>query len=151
MKSGAVQRKSEGIVVPSMAATHNAVGGKGPCGDRVGGEGTREGMTGRKSRSNSPERREPIDKVRRLQVRLWKAAKQHPGRRFHALYDRIWRSDVLWEAWKTVEPGARVMPLLERSPVSRVREIRMHGLKGGPVSRLHFSEVRHRIYQCPGR
>ena len=54
-------------------------------------------------RSNHPEGRESIDKVRRLQRRLWRAAKQHPGRRFHALYDRIYRSDVLWEAWRRVK------------------------------------------------
>ena len=41
-------------------------------------------------------------KVRRLQNRLWAAAKQSEGRRFHALYDRIYRSDVLWEAWERV-------------------------------------------------
>ena len=44
----------------------------------------------------------PPDKVRRLQNRLWAAAKQSPGRRFHALYDRISRSDVLEEAWRRV-------------------------------------------------
>jgi len=41
-------------------------------------------------------------KVRRLQNRLWAAAKQSRGRRFHALYDRIHRGDVLWEAWERV-------------------------------------------------
>ena len=30
-------------------------------------------------------------------------------------------------------PGGRIMLHLDRPPVSRVREIRMHGLKGGPV------------------
>jgi RNA-directed DNA polymerase len=40
--------------------------------------------------------------VRQLQNRLWAAAKQSPGRRFHALYDRIHRDDVLWEAWERV-------------------------------------------------
>ncbi len=44
-----------------------------------------------------------VDKVRQLQRRLWAAAKRSPGRRFHALYDRIWRSDVLQEAWKRVK------------------------------------------------
>jgi len=55
------------------------------------------------SRSNSPGGRRPIDNVRRLQRRLCAAAKRSPGRRFHALYDRIHRSDVLWEAWKRVK------------------------------------------------
>jgi group II intron reverse transcriptase/maturase len=48
---------------------------------------------------NHPDGREPVDKVRQLQRRLWVAAKRHPGRRFHALYDRIFRGDVLEEAW----------------------------------------------------
>ncbi|HEY3238659.1 MAG TPA: group II intron reverse transcriptase/maturase, partial [Acidimicrobiia bacterium] len=51
------------------------------------------------ARSNSPGGLLPVDKVRQLQNRLWAAAKQSSGRRFHALYDRIYRSDVLWEAW----------------------------------------------------
>jgi group II intron reverse transcriptase/maturase len=44
----------------------------------------------------------PKDKVRRLQRKLFMAAKRQRGRRFHALYDRIWRVDVLLEAWKRV-------------------------------------------------
>jgi len=44
----------------------------------------------------------PIDNVRELQRRLYIAAKRNRERRFHALYDRIWRSDVLLEAWKRV-------------------------------------------------
>jgi group II intron reverse transcriptase/maturase len=43
-----------------------------------------------------------MDKVRQLQRSLYSAAKRQRERRFHALYDRIWRSDVLWEAWKRV-------------------------------------------------
>jgi RNA-directed DNA polymerase len=59
-------------------------------------------MTGQTG-SNSPGGRESIDKVRQLQRRLWSTAKRQPGRRFHALYDRIHRRDVLWEAWKRVK------------------------------------------------
>src|SRR5215469_372296 len=43
-----------------------------------------------------------VDKVRELQRKLWVCAKQSRTRRFHALYDRIHRSDVLGEAWKRV-------------------------------------------------
>src|ERR1700680_962948 len=43
-----------------------------------------------------------VDKVRELQRKLWMCAKQSKTRRFHALYDRIYRSDVLWEAWRRV-------------------------------------------------
>ena len=42
----------------------------------------------------------PPDKVRELQRQLYIAAKRNWERRFHALYDRIWRSDVLLEAWR---------------------------------------------------
>ena len=41
--------------------------------------------------------------VRELQRKLWVAAKRSPGRRFHALFDRIFRSDVLLEAWGRVQ------------------------------------------------
>jgi RNA-directed DNA polymerase len=101
-KSSVVQRESEGSVVLLMAAQHNAAGGKAPCGGDVRGAGKREGMAG-KTGPNSPDGRKPIDKVRQLQRTLWAAAKRSPERRFHALYDRMWRSDVLREAWKRVK------------------------------------------------
>ncbi len=97
--------------------------------------------------------------VRKLQRALWAAAKQFEGRRFHALYDRVHRGDVLWEAWARVSTnrGAagvdritlvavedygvdrmlrELLPegcvtMFRRSSASRVRENRTHGLKGG--------------------
>ena len=100
-QSGAAQRESEGTVVPVMAATNNAAGGKGPCGGHVGGGGKRESMAGKPGPKN-PRGPVPADKVRELRRRLYVAAKRSPGRRFHALFDRIHRSDVLWEAWRRV-------------------------------------------------
>ncbi|HEY1830900.1 MAG TPA: group II intron reverse transcriptase/maturase [Acidimicrobiales bacterium] len=55
------------------------------------------------ARSNFPEGRHmaPV-KVRKLQNRLWATAKQSKGRAFHALFDRIYRDDILEEAWERV-------------------------------------------------
>jgi group II intron reverse transcriptase/maturase len=90
-----------------MAAQNNAVGAKGPCGKGVGEAGKREGMAA-KSGPNHPDRRNPVDKVRRLQRRLWVAAKRSPERRFHALYDHVWRGDILQAAWMRVKANKGV-------------------------------------------
>jgi RNA-directed DNA polymerase len=42
------------------------------------------------------------DKVRELQRTLYRAAKADPGRRFHALYDKVYRRDVMERAWDQV-------------------------------------------------
>jgi RNA-directed DNA polymerase len=44
----------------------------------------------------------PLDKVRALQHTLYRAAKADPGRRFHALWDKVLRRDVLSRAWAMV-------------------------------------------------
>lgn len=41
-------------------------------------------------------------KVRELQRTLY-SAKANAKRRFHALYDKVYRTDVMWEAWKRVK------------------------------------------------
>ena len=43
-----------------------------------------------------------LDPVRALQHALYRAAKADPGRRFHALADKVYRRDVLWRAWVAV-------------------------------------------------
>ncbi|MCA1701077.1 MAG: hypothetical protein LC790_20135 [Actinobacteria bacterium] len=42
------------------------------------------------------------ERVRELQRALYRAAKADPGRRFHALYDKVDRRDVLERAWESV-------------------------------------------------
>jgi RNA-directed DNA polymerase len=46
------------------------------------------------------------DKVRELQRTLYRAAKASPARRFHALYDKMLREDVLAKAWREVKANA---------------------------------------------
>ncbi len=111
VKSRGGQRESDGVVVPPIGVEHNAPGGKGPDFGHACGEGKRKGMAGT-ARPNHPgrtcgpgdlNRLRPVrDDVRRLQRKLWAAAKQSRQRRFHALYDRVYRGDVLMEAWKRV-------------------------------------------------
>jgi group II intron reverse transcriptase/maturase len=56
-------------------------------------------------------------------------AKQQPGRKFHALYDRIYRSDVLYEAWNQVRRNrgaagvdAQTIAAIEQDGVERFLE-----------------------------
>jgi group II intron reverse transcriptase/maturase len=80
----------------------------------------------------------PNEKVRQLQRKLWVCAKQSRRRRFHALYDRIFRGDVLWEAWKRVRSnkgaaGVDVVTLrsIEEQGVTRFLEGIQAELKAG--------------------
>ena len=53
--------------------------------------------------------RHPAEKSRELQRRLYLAAKRSGTRRFHALYNRIVRPDVLWRAWVEVRERPDVL------------------------------------------
>jgi RNA-directed DNA polymerase len=46
------------------------------------------------------------DKARELQRALYRAAKASPARRFHALYDKMYRKDILAKAWHEVRAKA---------------------------------------------
>ena len=52
--------------------------------------------------ARSVSRAKGVDRVRALQRVLYRCAKQDRDRRFHALYDKVARSDVLWKAWGEV-------------------------------------------------
>jgi RNA-directed DNA polymerase len=138
VKSPGGQRESEGAVVPLIGVQHNAPGGKGPHFDHASEEGKRKGRAGG-TRSNYPGglspavaglvpppvpgvvRAGPV-RVRELQRKLWAAAKQSPDRRFHALYDRVHRGDVLWEAWERVRKN-RGAAGVDRVTLAYVREV----------------------------
>jgi RNA-directed DNA polymerase len=100
---------------------------------------------------NHPEGRHPAPaNVRKLQNRLWAAAKQSPGRRFHALYDRIFRHDVLEEAWRRVRANrgaagvdAITLTAVEDYGVGRMldelaRDLRAGTYRPAPVRRVEI-------------
>jgi RNA-directed DNA polymerase len=95
----------------------------------------------------------PDEKVRQLQRKLYVCAKQSKTRRFHALYDRIHRSDVLREAWKRVRSnggaagvdGETIQAIEERGPGEFLTEIQA-ALKAGryrpsPVKRRYIPKA----------
>jgi group II intron reverse transcriptase/maturase len=90
------------------------------------------------------------EKSRQLQRRLYLAAKKSRNRRFHALYDRIIRPDVLWRAWEEVKAnggsagvdGVRLEEV-ERQGVALFLEAIAGDLKAGrykpqPVLRVYI-------------
>jgi len=143
-KLSGAQRESEGIVVlhakaqaeATKAVRHNAAGGKGPCGGHADGAGKREGMAG-ETGPNDPDAGDCGDKVQQLQRQLRAAAKRAPCRRAQVQYP-TGRGDALLAtcranaAVQRLSFGAEPHNAACRRPlVSRVREIRMHGLSGG--------------------
>ena len=95
----------------------------------------------------------PIEKVRQLQRKLYVCAKQSRTRRFHALYDRIYRSDVLKEAWRRVRSnggaagvdGETIRAIEERGPGEFLAEIQA-ALRAGryrpsPVKRRYIPKA----------
>jgi group II intron reverse transcriptase/maturase len=61
------------------------------------------------------------DPVRALQHALYRAAKADPGRRFHALWDKIYRRDVLWRAWVAVFRNGGA-PGIDKTTLADVQE-----------------------------
>jgi RNA-directed DNA polymerase len=64
---------------------------------------------------------ELLDPVRALQHALYRAAKADPGRRFHALYDKVHRRDVLQRAWGQVRRNNGA-PGIDQTTLAEVEE-----------------------------
>jgi len=145
VKSDGAQRESGGVVVPRVR-------GKRPDFGHAESGGKRQGMAGT-TRPNHPLGEEPMDDVRRLRRRLYVAAKRSPERRFHALYDRIYRVDVLAEAWRRVrsDRGAagvdrETLADVEAYGTERLLQDLHDALRAG---RYHPSPVRRRVIPKP--
>ena len=95
----------------------------------------------------------PVEKVRQLQRKLYVCAKQSRTRRFHALYDRIYRSDVLWEAWRRVRSNGgaagvdaeTIQAIEQRGPGEFLSEIqaalRAGHYRASPVKRRYIPKA----------
>jgi RNA-directed DNA polymerase len=64
---------------------------------------------------------EELDGVRALQHALYRAAKADPGRRFHALYDKVHRRDVLERAWGQVRRN-RGAPGIDQTTIADIEQ-----------------------------
>lgn len=104
---------------------------------------------GGKGRGNG-ESLKPMDKVRELQGKLGFAAKRSRNRRFALLYDKVYRKDFLWEAWRRVRanggaPGldGKTIQAIEEQGVEEFLEGIQKDLKAGeywppPVRRQYI-------------
>lgn len=45
----------------------------------------------------------PKEKVQQLQRKLYQSAKMNSGRRYHALFDKVYRKDILYQGWQQVK------------------------------------------------
>ncbi len=58
-------------------------------------------------KARSTAKADGLDGTHALQRVLYRSAKQNPSRRFHALYDKVTRSDILSRAWHDVRANRR--------------------------------------------
>jgi RNA-directed DNA polymerase len=85
--------------------------------------------------------RVPRDPVRALQHALYRAAKADPGRRFHALYDKVSRSDVLRRAWVAVRLNNGA-PGIDKVTLAAVEEYGVDRLLGELAGELREGRYR---------
>jgi len=83
----------------------------------------------------------PADPVRALQHALYRAAKADPGRRFHALYDKVCRRDVLWRAWAVVRRNNGA-PGIDKITLAAVEEYGVDRLPGELAAELEEGRYR---------
>lgn len=93
---------------------------------------------------------EGVDPVRALQRVLYRSAKSNRSRRFHALYDKVARSDIMWRAWTVVAANrgaagvdGRTIDDIEASGVGQfldalAAEVRAGSYRPSPLRRVHI-------------
>ena len=98
-------------------------------------------------RSDCHTARNGVDKVRNLQRALYRKSKQEKEARFHSLYDKVWRTDVLWEAWRQVKANHGA-PGIEGKTIDEMVE---SGQEEGMIQKLQAALQAHRYQFAPVR
>jgi RNA-directed DNA polymerase len=83
------------------------------------------------------------DKVRKLQRALYRTSKQDKKKRFYSLYDKVWRVDVLWEAWRQVKAN-KGAPGVDGLAIDTIVNT---GQEEEMITTLHKA-LREQRYQC---
>jgi group II intron reverse transcriptase/maturase len=86
--------------------------------------------------------RNKTNTVRQLQRTLYRKAKQEKEVKFYSLYDKLWREDMLWEAWRQVKANRGAAGVDEKS----IEAIVSSGKEGEMISRLQ-GQLRSKTYR----
>ena len=101
-------------------------------------------------RARSTAKADGLDRSRALQRVLYRSAKQQPQRRFHALFDKVARGDILKRAWEEVRsnrgaPGVDGVTIdqVEASGVASflqelAAQLRAGRYRPAPLRRVHI-------------
>ena len=92
------------------------------------------------------------DNVGELKKMLYDMAKANPEKRFHSLYDKIWRMDVLTEAWETVKSnhgspgidGVKIEDIdreIEEVLTQLQAELRTRAYEPAPLKRVYIPKA----------
>lgn len=152
-KHGRAQRESDGVVVPRKTVQENAVEGRTPALVRLPGGGKRKDMARSKGRVKEPGGKTAVprkrENVRKLQWELYRAAKQQPERKFHALWQCVTDRHTVREAWRRVNANrgaagvdGETLKTIKDLGVEEFIEELLRDLKGGVY---HPQRVR-RVY-----
>jgi hypothetical protein len=87
---------------------------------------------------------EGVDAFQALQRVLYRSAKQDPQRRFHALYDKLTRRDVMWRAWVNVATNRGAASRRDRRALfSSASSIACDSRRNGEVVGISTAGHRH--------
>lgn len=129
------ERESERPIVLVMPGTAEPWRREGAVLDRSAGR--------RNGQVNADEANDTIDTTRKLQRALYRAAKASPERRFHALYDKVYRKDILARAWGEVRAHGGAAGV-DGQTISAIEQVGVEGFLEGLATELREGRYRAR-------